>query len=311
MRACRESRLRAFAAKLRGFLSGQPPDDGFDDEIQEHLRLLADRFMAQGMSREEAALAARRQFGNTTLLQEDRRALQTLPSVEAWGHDLRYALRTLWRSPGFAIVSIVTLALGIGAAAAIYSVIHNVMLAPFPYRDANRMVFPRIYDARQGAEIGRQGYAAAEVLEFVEHSRVFEATTAALGEGGVLYRHRTGTEALNGAHVTPGTFEFFGMPALHGRVLQPSDYEPERPRSSYGSQVVDGALWRRSLDPEHDARAEWHTPDARRHHATAVRLVRRGPLLSRDVDAGHGGKPYWFLLGRLSPASRFSRQKRS
>ena len=173
MQARRESRLRAFAAKLRGFLSRQSRDNGFDDEIQEHVRLLADRFVAQGMSREEAARAARRQFGNTTLLQEDRRALQTLPAVEAWGHDLRYALRTLWRSPGFAIVSIVTLALGIGAAAAIYSVIHNVMLAPFPYRDANRMVFPRIYDARQGAEIGRQGYAAAEVLEFVEHSRVF------------------------------------------------------------------------------------------------------------------------------------------
>ena len=155
----------------------------FDEEIQEHLRLLADRFVAQGMSSEEAAMAARRQFGNTTLLQEDRRALQTLPSVEALWHDLRYALRTLWKSPGFAAVSIVTLGLGIGAATAIYSVIHNVMLAPFPYRDADRMVFPRIYDTQQGPEIGRQGYSAAEVLEFVEHNHVFDATTAALGEG--------------------------------------------------------------------------------------------------------------------------------
>jgi hypothetical protein len=66
MRARGESRLRAFAARVRGFLSKQPRDDGFDDEIQEHLQLLADRFVAHGMSREEAALAARRQFGNTS-----------------------------------------------------------------------------------------------------------------------------------------------------------------------------------------------------------------------------------------------------
>ena len=80
------------------FCADSSPDDEFDDEIQEHLRLLAERFVAQGMSREEAAAAARRQFGNTTLLQEDRRELQTLPSIEAWWHDLRYALRMLWKA---------------------------------------------------------------------------------------------------------------------------------------------------------------------------------------------------------------------
>jgi hypothetical protein len=135
MRARRESRLRAFAAKLRGFLHRQPHDGKFKDEIQDHLQRLIERFVAQGLSREEAARAARRQFGNTTLLQEDRRALQTLPSVEALWHDLRYGLRTLWRSPAFAAVSIITLGLGIGAATAIFSVIYNVLLAPFPYRD--------------------------------------------------------------------------------------------------------------------------------------------------------------------------------
>jgi predicted permease len=224
----RQSRLRAFAAKLRGFLFGPSTDDEFEGEVQEHLRLLAERFIAQGMSRDEAATAAVRQFGNTTLLQEDHRALQTLPSIEASWHDLRYALRTVRRSPGFAVVSIATLGLGIGAATAIFSVIYNVLLAPFPYRDAARMVFPRVYDTRQGPEIGRQGYAAAEVREIAESNHVFDATTAALGEL-VLYRKESGVEPLSGALVTPGTFEFFGMPALHGRVLQPSDHEAGAP----------------------------------------------------------------------------------
>src|SRR5438876_71263 len=146
MSPTRGFRLRALAAKLGGFLRGHQRDGEFNDEIQEHLRLLTERFVAQGISREEATAAARRQFGNTSLLQEDRRELQTFLSIEAWSHDLRYALRTLWRNQGFAAVSIVTLGLGIGAATAIFSVIENVLIAPFPYKDARRMVFPRIHN---------------------------------------------------------------------------------------------------------------------------------------------------------------------
>ena len=73
MHARRPFGLRTFAAKLRGFVRGDRDSDEFDAEVREHVRLLADRFVVQGMSREEAALTARRQFGNTTLLQEDRR----------------------------------------------------------------------------------------------------------------------------------------------------------------------------------------------------------------------------------------------
>jgi putative ABC transport system permease protein len=306
MSARRASWLRTFAARLRGFLRGLRKDDAFDEEMQEHLRLLAERFVAQGMPRREAEAAARRQFGNTTLLGEDRRALQTLPSIEALWQDLRYALRTLGRSPGFAAVSIITLGLGIGAATAIYSVIHNVMLAPFPYRDADRMVFLRIYDLQQGPETGRQGYSAAEVLDFVESSDVFEATTAALaarGGGVVLYRHRTGTESLNGAQVTPGTFEFFGLPALHGRVLQPADYEPGAPpvfvmrhktwMERFGGDlsilnttlVLDGTP--RTLVGIMPPRFGWYAAD----------VFFPATLTRRDTTVGE----FWFLLGRLKP----------
>ena len=75
---------------------------------------------------------------------------------------------------------------------------------------------------------GRQGYTATEVLEFAENSHSFDGIIAATGES-VRYRHGEGTEQLRGALVTPGTFEFFGMPALHGRVMQPGDYEPGAP----------------------------------------------------------------------------------
>jgi len=161
-------------------------------------------------------------------LQEDRRDMQTFPSVEAWWHDLRYALRVLWKGRGFAAVSIGTLGLSIGATAAIFSVVNSVLLAPFPYKEADRMVFPLIHNPQQGEGVGRGRYKAAEIVEIAEGNHVFDgiiATTGAL----MSYRHREGTEMLVGARVTPGTFEFFGLPALHGRAMQPDDYEPGAP----------------------------------------------------------------------------------
>jgi putative ABC transport system permease protein len=223
-----EFRVRAFVARLRGLLGGGVQQDDYQDEVQQHLQMLTERFRAQGMSAEDAARAARLQFGNTTLLKEDRRELQSLTGVEAVWLDFRYAIRTLSKSRAFAAVTIATLGLGIGAATAIFSVIDNVLLAPFPYQGAERIVFPEIHGSQQGGRQGRQGYTGNEVLELASSNHVFDGTTAAK-EDLVLYRHGEGTDELYGAHVTPGTFEFFGMPALYGRVLEPSDYEPGAP----------------------------------------------------------------------------------
>ena len=300
----RWDKLRAFASKLHTLLRRQHrPEDEFDDEVQQHLQLLTERYMAQGMSRQAAAEAARRQFGNTTLQQEDRRDLQRFPLIEEVWHDLRYSLRTLWKAGGFAAVSIATLALGIGAATAIFSVIDNVLLAPFPYQGAARMVFPRIHAAQQAPDEGRQGYTANEVLEFAENNHVLDGLTAAK-EDLVLYRHGEGTEQLYGAHVTPGTFEFFGLPALHGRVAQPEDYAPDAPpvfvlryktwKERFNGDlsvlnktfVLNGAA--RTLIGIMPPRFGWYDADV----YIPERLARA---------AGAAGFPDWFLLGRLRP----------
>jgi predicted permease len=220
--------LRAFAARVLGLLGYRKSESDFDEEVHEHLQLLVDRFVAQGMSREDAGAAARRQFGNTTLLQEDRRELRTLVSVEDLGRDLRYALRSLRRSPAFTAVAIATLGLGIGASTAIFSVVDNVLLEPFPWKDAGHMVVLQIHDTARGQEDGRQGYTSNEFLEFAEQNHVFDDVIGA-SEDLVLYKHGEGVEAFDGAHITPGTFEFFGMPALYGRVLQPADYRGDAP----------------------------------------------------------------------------------
>jgi putative ABC transport system permease protein len=139
--------------------------------------------------------------------------------------DLRYAVRQFRRNPGFATVAIITLALGIGASTAIFSVVDNVLLEPFPYKDAGHIVFPRIHGSTQTPDEGRQGFSSDELLEFARQNHSF-ASVIGTADDPVLYQRGAGVEWLYGADMTPGSFEFFGMPAWYGRVLQPADYEP-------------------------------------------------------------------------------------
>ena len=298
-----EFRLRGFAAKLFGFFSERQHDDELDAEINEHLEMLTDRFVAQGMTREEASRTAHLQFGNSTLLHEECRELQTLTSVEALWLDLRCAVRTIWRSRRFAGIAIATLALGIGSATAIFSVVDNVLLAPFPYKDPGRIVFPRVHGAQQGEDAGRQGYTVNEVLEIAESNHVFDAVIAT-EEDLVLYKRREGTEQLYGAHVTPGAFEFFGMPVLHGRLLQPSDYEPGAPPVF----VMRYKTWKEKFNGDLSLLNKTFILNGTARTLVGVMPPRFGwydaevyipEKLTHWPGAGPEGFPGWFLVGRL------------
>jgi putative ABC transport system permease protein len=148
--------------------------------------------------------------------------------METLRQDIRYAARTLWKSRGFAFVAIVTLALGIGASTAIFSVMDNVLMEPFPYTDAQRFMTVIVHDTEQNQPGGRGGYKGPEFLDIIEQNHVFDGVIAN-DQQDVLYRSGSGTELFKGSLVTPGTFEFLGMPPLVGRAMQPADYEPGAP----------------------------------------------------------------------------------
>jgi putative ABC transport system permease protein len=148
--------------------------------------------------------------------------------METVGQDVRYAVRNLRKTPGFAVIAVLTLALGIGASTAIFSVIDNVMMEPFPYPDAQRFYSVFIHDAERSQPGGRPAFIGPELLDYMEQNHVFDRAIAN-DQTDILYRSGEGTERFDGNFVTPGTFEFLGMPTLLGRVMVPTDYEPGAP----------------------------------------------------------------------------------
>src|SRR5438552_1597043 len=148
--------------------------------------------------------------------------------METLGQDVRYALRNLRKTPGFAAVAVITLALGIGASTAIFSVIDNILMDPFPYPDAQRFYSVFIHDTERSEPGSRPAFIGPELLDYMQQNHVFDRAIAN-DQTDVLYRSGEGTQRFDGNFVTPGTFEFLGMPALYGRVMQPAEYEPGAP----------------------------------------------------------------------------------
>src|SRR4051794_28028221 len=220
--------------------------------------------------------------------------------------DVRYALRTLAKSRGFAAVAMITLALGISASTALFSVIYNVLIQPFPYLDPSRLMTVQIHDTERTEPGGRTAFTGSELLGYAAQNHVFDGVVASANQD-VLYTSGEGTERFEGLLVTPGTFEFFGMPALHGRAMEPADYEPGAPPVFVLRYKVWVARFNRDLGILNKtfvlngtARTLIGIMPPRFAWGDADLWIPEKP--SRvEATAGTPFRRYWFLLGHLKP----------
>jgi putative ABC transport system permease protein len=197
-------------------------DDDIEREIRTHLDLDAEERVGDGMSETDARYAARRAFGNVTRTQEDVRAVWTRRWVDELVQDVRYAVRTLRKSPGFTTVAVLTLALGIGATSAVYSVVHGVLLKRLPYRDPDRVVIIWENDMRRNRP--RNVIASANFVEWRVRSRSLEhiGMTGPARLNVVLDGQ---PEEVAGAAASSDVFLALGVAPAIGRAFTPSEDE--------------------------------------------------------------------------------------
>jgi predicted permease len=204
---------------FRSIFSLRSRYDDLSLSIQEHLEEKIDDLVEEGMSRADATNFARREFGNVTLIEERSREVWQWSLLENLAADLRFSWRQAVKSPRFTIAAVATLAIGIGAQATIYSVVHAVLIDPFPYRDALRMVHLHLYDKTPiPFDLAMTG---PQFLEF-QKLPVLDGAIAEDQFGRALTGEEL-PEQVQTARLSPDGFAFFGVPALLGREFGPGD----------------------------------------------------------------------------------------
>ncbi len=218
-------------------------EEEFKRELEAHLELETEEQQDSGVTPQEAHYAARRAFGNTTLVQEDVRGVWNAIWLERFTRDVKYAARSLRKSPGFAAVAVLTLALGIGANTAIFSAINALMLQPLPFSAADQLV--RIYSIQKGmfnTFANPDGPSALDVRDFAQRSRSFQNMVAYdTWAKNVSFGESAGQpEQMAVGLVSAAYFEILDVRPIIGRLFS----EDENQEGKNYVAAISAQLWR-------------------------------------------------------------------
>lgn len=315
--------LNNLRLRLKVLAKRKQLDRDLADEVAFHLAMREEHGRADGMESHEARYAARRALGNATSLKEVCREMWTFASLEGFLQDIRFGLRKLRRSPGFTFVAVLTLALGIGANTAIFSLIDTVMMKSLPVKSPSELY--RIGQGNQCCVMdGMQGnfgifsYALYEQIK--ANTPEFDAVSAfSAGLNSFSLRRQsavTAAEPFVGDFVSGNYFSTLGITPAAGRLLGPSDDQPNAPPAV----VMSYRVWREhySLDPAviggsflvngHPMTVVGVTPPQffgetlRKDPPDFWVTLAQEPLVQGDASLLAGTELNWlYLLGRLKP----------
>jgi predicted permease len=214
--------------QIRMLLSRRKKDAQLQKELCFHLEQQIVENLAAGMSREEARKAATRSFGDPGLVREQTRATWSWYGLEKLGRDLKYGIRTLLRSPGFTVVSVLVMALGIGATTSLFTMVRAVLLRPLPFRDSGKLVM--LYEHyRQGK--GGDGFnavAPGDYRDWRSQTHGFEDMAAMRGYGGILSGvHSELPEVVQSAGGSANLFPLLGVTPVYGRLFTEAEDQPK------------------------------------------------------------------------------------
>ena len=234
------NRLLILVNRLLSLFGKRRLDEELDVELRAHLDALTEANMRRGMSPEEARFAARREFGGLEQTKALYREQRGLPFLETLVQDLRFAVRMLRKSPGFTAVAVLTLALGIGANTAIFSVVDAVLLRALPYPEPDRIV--RIWESSLKRDVPRNLVNPLNFLDWRDHSQSFESMAAISSLMTNLSSHGQPI-AVQGMQVTPEFFSVLRVAPFLGRTFNAADGIPGQDHGV----ILTYELWQRQF----------------------------------------------------------------
>jgi putative ABC transport system permease protein len=231
--------LRSVRLRARALFRMDAVDRDLGDEIRDHLQHLIDENLRAGMSIDAARAAARREFGPIPALMEESRDARGVAWIRNGMQDLRYGVRLMRRSPGLAVTTVLTVALGIGATAATFSLVYGVLLQPLPYPRADRLM--NLWTTTRAGGLPRSYAGMANVYDWRARNHVFKDIAALRPVANFNLTGVGEPERLNGARVSANLFPVLGVTPLIGRTFNEDEDEIGHEREA----LLSYGLWRR------------------------------------------------------------------